>query len=73
MRKVPFFLLLASISVLIGCASESDSETKANGNSNAAYRENNPNAEPGVDTPIWSTNPNKPTVTKRIEDATNDD
>ncbi|MDR0533713.1 MAG: hypothetical protein LBH01_07145 [Verrucomicrobiales bacterium] len=68
MQKTALSLLLASL--LVGC-SPSPSNTSDPSRSTGSYRENNPNAEAGVDTPIWSSNPNKPTVTKRIEDSTN--
>jgi len=68
MQKTALSLLLASL--LIGCSSN-PSNTSDPGRSTSSYRENNPNAEAGVDTPIWSSNPNKPTVTKRIDDMSN--
>ena len=62
-------LVFSAISVigLLGCATESNTDHTYN--PKTSYRENAPDAEAGVDAPIWSSNPKKTTVTKRIEDA----
>jgi hypothetical protein len=70
MHRILLFIFAAGTIGLLGCASESNTDHTYNPNS--SYRENNPNAEAGVDTPIWSSNPKKTTVTKRIGDATSE-
>ena len=68
MRKT-LSLLLPIIAVgLIGCATNSpDDESTLNPRAN--YRQNDPYAEAGMDAAIWSSNPKKTTVLKRVEDA----